>query len=225
MSGASEEGRVHNPVRGKGHRDRQSDGREPEANGTGGHILHEKGGKSMRRTDPNFRKDIAVVSIGLVAILCIVLTDFCFLRKKTEPAAEERPEPEVIIVTVEVERKEPEPEPEEEPVCLGEFTVTAYCPCVKCCGKWSAQHPSRGADYVQMTTSGTIPEEGRTVAADWSVIPSGTKIEIDGHTYTVEDTGSAVKGNHIDMFFEDHQKAIEWGVQTHKVFAVKEEEN
>lgn len=48
---------------------------------------------------------------------------------------------------------------------IGTFTATAYCPCVKCCGIWSEDHPSRGEDYVQKTHAGTIPEEGRTIAA------------------------------------------------------------
>ena len=111
----------------------------------------------------------------------------------------------------------------EEPVLvsLGEFKATAYCPCVKCCGIWSAEHPSRGADYVQKTASGTVPTEGRTIAADWDVLPEGTEVIINGHTYTVEDTGSGVNDKHIDVFFADHQEALKWGVQTHEVF-VKE---
>ena len=131
-------------------------------------------------------------------------------------------EPEIAVVTV----KEP-PVVEEVPVevveepvlvSLGEFKTTAFCPCIKCCGVWSSEHPSRGADYVQKTASGTIPEEGRTIAADWSVLPEGTEVIINGHTYTVEDTGSGVNDKHIDVFFADHQEALEWGVQKHEVF-------
>jgi len=100
-----------------------------------------------------------------------------------------------------------------ETVDLGEFKTTAYCACVKCCGIWSAEHPSRGADYVQKTASGTIPEEGRTIAADWDVLPKGTEVMINGNTYTVEDTGSGVNGKHIDVFFDNHEEAREWGIQ------------
>jgi len=81
---------------------------------------------------------------------------------------------------------------------IGTFTATAYCPCVKCCGIWSEDHPSRGEDYVQKTRAGTIPEEGRTIAADWDVLPKGSEVVINGHPYIVEDTGSAVKGNHVE---------------------------
>lgn len=52
---------------------------------------------------------------------------------------------------------------------IGTFRATAYCPCVKCCGIWSEEHPDRGEDYVQRTSSGTIPQEGRTIAADWDL--------------------------------------------------------
>lgn len=96
---------------------------------------------------------------------------------------------------------------------LGEYKVTAYCSCVDCCGVWSAEHPSRDSDYIQKTASGTTPKAGRTVAADWSILPVGTEIIINGETYTVEDTGSAVSGNHVDIYMDDHDAAREWGVQ------------
>ena len=63
--------------------------------------------------------------------------------------------------------------------------------------------------YSKATASGTTCVEGRTVAADWSIFPKGTKIYIandplggDGY-YTVEDKGSAVKGYIIDIYAED----------------------
>lgn len=96
--------------------------------------------------------------------------------------------------------------------------VTAYCSCVKCCGVWSKDHPSRqGTDYEQYTTSGTIPVAGRTIAVDPEVIPLGSKVILDGHEYTAEDTGSGVKGNHIDIYFDSHEDALEWGVKTMEV--------
>lgn len=102
------------------------------------------------------------------------------------------------------------------------MTVTAYCGCPKCCGIWSTDHPSRiGTDYVQKTASGTIPVAGRTIAVDPDVIPFGTKVVINGHEYTAEDTGSAVKGDRIDVFFDNHQDALEWGKQTLEVTIVE----
>lgn len=102
---------------------------------------------------------------------------------------------------------------------IGTYKVTAYCGCVKCCGIWSAQHPERvGTGYQQKTASGTVPKAEHTVAADTSVLPFGTEIVIEGRIYTVEDTGSAVNGKHIDLYMDDHQAALEWGVQYIEVY-------
>ena len=115
---------------------------------------------------------------------------------------------------------------EPEPESLGEFVLTAYCPCVKCCGEWSAEHPSRvGTDYIQKTASGTIPTAGRTISVDTSVIPFGTTVIIRGHEYVVEDRGGAIKGNKIDIFFDDHDEALEFGRQTAEVFITNNKED
>ena len=87
---------------------------------------------------------------------------------------------------------------------LGTFKITGYCPCSSCCGK------SNG-----ITASGKRATAGRTIAADTSKLPMGTKVVINGHTYTVEDVGGGVRGNHIDMFFSSHSAALQWGVRYH----------
>ena len=57
------------------------------------------------------------------------------------------------------------------------YKITAYCPCSKCCGKTNGR-----------TASGTTATAGRTVAAS-SKFAFGTKLNIGGHIYTVEDRG------------------------------------
>ena len=105
-----------------------------------------------------------------------------------------------------------------EPVCMrvstlvGSFRTTAYCNCDKCCGKWAGG----------LTASGTVPTEGRTIAADPAVLPMGSVVTIGGHEYTVEDTGSAIKGNRIDIYFDHHEDALEYGVQWRDVWTEKE---
>lgn len=97
-------------------------------------------------------------------------------------------------------------------------TVTAYCTCVECCGEWSAEHPSRiGTDYVQLTASGTVPTMRRTIAVDPEVIPLGSYVMIGDGVYIAEDTGSLVKGNHIDIFIPDHETADEFGTKKMEV--------
>lgn len=63
----------------------------------------------------------------------------------------------------------------------GYFTLTYYCPCSQC---------SEG--YGGNTAMGTKATAGRTIAAD-SRFPFGTKLVINGHTYTVEDRGRSYK--------------------------------
>ena len=84
---------------------------------------------------------------------------------------------------------------------IGVCKITGYCSCSKCCGKATGR-----------TSSGTIATAGRTVAAS-SALPYGTKLNINGHTYTVEDRGGAIKGNKIDIFFSSHAQALAWGVR------------
>lgn len=98
-------------------------------------------------------------------------------------------------------------------VSLGKFTVSAYCACERCCNQW--------ADGI--TASGLTAEPGM-VAVDPKVIPLGSHIMIDGQEYLAADTGGAIKGNRIDVFCEDHQSALDYGVQNHEVYLVAEGE-
>jgi len=95
---------------------------------------------------------------------------------------------------------------------LGTFRVTAYCACVKCCRK-TPNHP-----YYGVTATGTTVKEGRTIAVDPSVIPYGTTVVIDGHEYVAEDCGGAIKGNRIDIYISDHDRANDYGVKYKDVY-------
>lgn len=81
------------------------------------------------------------------------------------------------------------------------YKITAYCSCSKCCGKATGR-----------TASGTKATSGRTVAAS-SKFAFGTKLNIGGHVYTVEDRGGAINGNKIDIFVNSHAEALAWGVR------------
>ena len=99
-------------------------------------------------------------------------------------------------------------------VSLGMFELTAYCPCPICCGIYSNMtNPT--------TASGTRATQGRTIATDTSVIPFGSKVVINGKIYTAEDTGGAIKGNRIDIYFESHTEALYFVRQKAEVFLVK----
>lgn len=104
---------------------------------------------------------------------------------------------------------------------LGEFKLTAYCSCEKCCGKWALNRPKdeNGKDIVYGST-GTILVAGTSIATDPSVIPYGSQVEINGHIYTAHDTGGAIQGNRIDVYFDNHQDALNFGVQYAEVFLI-----
>ncbi|WP_164473087.1 3D domain-containing protein [Clostridium sp. E02] len=114
-----------------------------------------------------------------------------------------------------IEKKEPPAPKETGPVynqgqSLGLFTATAYC-------------PNGRSGRQSRTYSGTIPKPMHTLSADISILPLGSKVMIDGIVYTVEDIGSSVKGNKIDIFFGSRSEALAFGRQTKELFAVVEE--
>lgn len=87
------------------------------------------------------------------------------------------------------------------------YVITAYCSCYRCCGKTNG-----------ITASGARATEGVTIAADTNKLPFGTKVYIEGvGERIVQDRGGAIRGNRIDLFFNDHQSALNFGRQTKKV--------
>ena len=104
------------------------------------------------------------------------------------------------------------------------MTLTGYCNCGKCCGwhrTWFGlgpavvdAGPARGQPKrVGYTSSGTQARHG-TIAADTSRYPYGTVVYVPGYGYgRVEDTGGAIQGDHMDLWFADHDEAMRWGKQ------------
>lgn len=93
---------------------------------------------------------------------------------------------------------------------LGHFKLTAYCACELCCGEYANG----------ITATGTIATQGRTIAVDPSVIPYGSEVLINGHTYIAEDCGGAIDGNRIDVYFDSHSEALQFGVQYADVYII-----
>ena len=93
---------------------------------------------------------------------------------------------------------------------LGTFWITAYCPCPICCGEYSnMDNPT--------TASGAPAVEGVTCAAP-SNFEFGTELIVDGHTYTVQDRGGAINGNHLDIYFSNHQAALNFATGYYDVY-------
>lgn len=58
----------------------------------------------------------------------------------------------------------------------------------------------------------------KVIAVDPRVIPLGTKVYVEGYGYaTASDTGSAINGNKIDVFFPSKSQAYQWGSKRVKV--------
>ena len=89
-----------------------------------------------------------------------------------------------------------------EPMYTLEVDVTHYCACSLCCGENAAG----------ITASGKPVAEGMVAMS--SYYPFGTKIEINGVMYTVEDRGGSGIENDIhrvDIYVPDHQQALRLG--------------
>lgn len=103
-----------------------------------------------------------------------------------------------------------------ESIIPGFFFIvcTAYSASVEECGK---------ADGI--TASGVKAVEGVTVAADH--LPFGTKIEIDGHVYTVHDRFGGGYTDRIDIYKKSQKDCYEYGRQyalARIIYMPKEEE-
>jgi hypothetical protein len=102
---------------------------------------------------------------------------------------------------------------------LGAYTLTAYCGCEKCCGKYARNRPGgivRGATGIEL-------QEGVSVAAP---LPIGTVLLINGHKYIVQDRTAGwivdrYDGRIIDIYYLDHEAAKIFGKQQAEVFSVK----
>jgi len=116
--------------------------------------------------------------------------------------------------TIEIETNKEVDTQAVKPVNLGKFKLTAYCPCEECCGKWANNRPN-GIVYGAI---GEELKEGYSIAVDPDVIPYKSEVTINGKTYKAQDCGGGIKGNEIDIYFENHDDALDFGVQYEEIF-------
>lgn len=141
--------------------------------------------------------------IYVISVMCVAIL-FLLIGLSNAPTKTEYIEiPKTVTVT---EIKEVPPKADYE--YLGEFTVTAYCPYEDEYGNATAR-PYNG-EYIAV--------EGITVAVDPDVIPYGSVVIIDGHSYIAHDCGGAVKGKVIDIYFDSVEEMNAWGKQTKEVY-------
>lgn len=90
--------------------------------------------------------------------------------------------------------------------------ITYYDVCVLCCGK---------DDGITASGAEAVPYE--TCAVDPAVIPMGSSVVVDYEDGTVlrlraEDTGSGVRGNHVDVCVAGHEEALSLGTRRATVY-------
>lgn len=185
-----------------------------------------------RRTREQRRKRERNIAFAIMLLAVAVI--FALVMASGNARAEDT----YIVVPVEViEQPELEPvlsEPEvpetnenelieqallQNAVKIENVAMTHYCICQKCCGK-SPDNPDYG-----ITASGRKATPYVSVAVDPDVIPLGSDVLVDYgdgeiHYYRADDTGGAVKGNHIDLCVGSHQEAINLGVNSVTVWVV-----
>jgi 3D (Asp-Asp-Asp) domain-containing protein len=67
-----------------------------------------------------------------------------------------------------------------------------------------------------------LPAKFGVVAVDRRVIKLGTRVYVEGYGYAIAgDTGGAIKGNRIDLCFDEYNQAIRWGRRPVRVHILK----
>lgn len=81
----------------------------------------------------------------------------------------------------------------------------------------------RPGDSGYGITASGLPAAPGACATDPGVIPLGSVLYVPGYGYAVAvDTGGAVKGNRIDLFFPEEREALAWGRRAVRVFIITE---
>ena len=98
---------------------------------------------------------------------------------------------------------------------MGDFKITYYCD----------ERYSHICGGNGVTASGKATEVGVTAAADWSVLPKGSKVYIQNVGWKeIQDVGGAVNGKHIDVLVNQHQKALDIGTHYEGVWLLVKNE-
>lgn len=93
------------------------------------------------------------------------------------------------------------------------MNTSAYCPCIPCCGKEDGQTASE----VNAREWHTVAAGGHFKFGTIIYIPS-LRDKPNGGWFVVEDRGGAISGNKLDIYFESHEAAIQYGIRSQKCY-------
>lgn len=107
-----------------------------------------------------------------------------------------------------------------------DMTITFYCPCKTCCGKYGEKYTTADNTYFKGRFNFAC------VAADRKFYKMGTRFEINGKTYTMHDVGGTIKGNHLDVLVypcadlkKCHKLALKLGKKKVRVKVYEKQKN
>jgi len=87
-------------------------------------------------------------------------------------------------------------------------TITAYCACKEVCTKGTG-----------ITANGNKPIQGITVAASRK-IPFNSTVNINGHTYIVQDRLHKKFDSRFDIYYKSHADAKKFGIKTNQTVTI-----
>ena len=167
--------------------------------------------KGIRAFTTEYIKRYGILA-AMLSVICLVAFFMAIIPAGVVLKAEEFGYTQKYVGGVQVEKSDmntvydvtiPRNENGERMKYVGTFKVTHYCACTIC--TWGSG----------ITASGKPVAEGM-IAADWRVLPQGTKVYIkSGDTLipkVVEDRGGAINGNIIDVYVPSHTQALRLGV-------------
>lgn len=176
-----------------------------------------------------FRRKVAGITLGLVALACFIIYHFYTVGQLRETIAtvnsevdtlqakldrsmsgmkEMRDERDRLLLKVDEMRDSVTNVmegnlSEAEGWVVRRFRLTGYAPFDNKSGMCHDGDPTT-------TASGSYPKAGRTIAVDPKVIPLGTQVWVEGHGWRVaEDTGGLIKGDRIDIMVDTYEETLE----------------
>lgn len=188
--------------------------------------------KQLRESKSKSHRQSKIILALTVSIAALLIAVFSLSISRAQATAEYSQLTKALLVDMSDSKEQPE-KPQEEVTttaeqdslvsadCLGEYTITYYCSCEKCCDQYGSGRPVVNGREVVFTSTGEYAQEGITVAVDPDQIPYGTLLYIEGVGYRIaQDCGGAIQGNRIDVYMDSHQAALEGGIHTAQVYTI-----